>query len=79
MIQNFTNNKLTNINIDTMPKTLKDKLQEVLKGQKPQDCIDALESLGKKYRRENSVRINHKRKGLNFDGDRPDLTDLKTG
>lgn len=78
MIKNFTTNKLTNLSINTMPKTLKQKIEEILKGNKPQDCIDALESLGKKYRRENSVRINQHQKGKQFDGDRPDLIEMKS-
>ena len=39
--------------------------------------IAIVESLGKEYRRKNSVRINEKQMGRHTDSDRPDLQIMK--
>ena len=56
---------------------MKDRIELLLSELPTTDKISILESLCKKYRRENSVRINAKQMGRRIDGDRPDLQMLK--
>lgn len=57
---------------------MKNKIESLLQGLPISEKISILESLCKKYRRENSVRINAKQMGRRVDDDRPDLQTLKT-
>lgn len=58
---------------------MKNYLEEILKDLPLSERIALLESLGKKYRRLNSIRINSKQMGRKVDEDRPDLQLLKNG
>ncbi|GAC1414698.1 MAG: hypothetical protein NVSMB66_7780 [Candidatus Doudnabacteria bacterium] len=51
-------------------------LELILSQLNTSEKIAVLESLGKKYRRENSVRINHKQMGRRVD-ERPDEVNMK--
>jgi len=55
---------------------IKKKIELILKDLHPSERIDILESLGKDYRKKNSVRINSI-KYNKLDMDRPDLYSLK--
>lgn len=57
---------------------MKNKIESLLQGLPISEKISILESLCKKYRRENSVRINAKQMGRRVDDDRPDLQTLKS-
>lgn len=61
--------------------SIKTELRKILAKYETQECIDALESLGKELRRKNSQRINKEVKQLSryvkFDGERPDLAIMK--
>ncbi len=64
--------------INTMPPvTLEEKILDALKHCTKTKSIEVLEKLGKRLRRENSVRINRGYSVGKFDVDRPDLVDLK--
>lgn len=56
---------------------MKEKIEILLSGIPVTEKISILESLCKKYRRENSARINAKQMGRRIDDDRPDLQILK--
>ena len=56
---------------------MKNYLEAILKDLPLSERISLLESLGKKYRRLNSIRINSKQMGRKVDEDRPDLQILK--
>jgi len=56
---------------------MKNYLEAILKDLPLSERIALLESLGKKYRRLNSIRINSKQMGRKVDEDRPDLQILK--
>jgi hypothetical protein len=56
---------------------MKDKVELLLQGLPISEKISILESLCKKYRRENSIRINAKQMGRRVDDERPDLETLK--
>lgn len=58
---------------------MKNYLEAILKDLPLSERIALLESLGKKYRRLNSIRINSKQMGRKVDEDRPDLQLLKNG
>jgi hypothetical protein len=57
---------------------MKNKIELLLQGLPISEKISILESLCKKYRRENSVRINAKQMGRRVDEERPDLQTLKS-
>lgn len=57
--------------------TLRDQIQMMMRGLSHSEKIIILESLCKKYRKENSIRINAKQMGRRVDEDRPDLELLK--
>jgi len=57
---------------------MKNKIEILLQELPISEKINILESLCKKYRRENSTRINAKQMGRRVDDDRPDLQTLKT-
>jgi hypothetical protein len=61
-----------------MAKCYKSELEAILAPLSLSERIALLESLGKKYRRENSVRINSKQMGRIVDV-RPDEINLKYG
>lgn len=56
---------------------MKQKIELLLSELPTTEKITILESLCKKYRRENSVRINAKQMGRRVDDERPDLQLLK--
>lgn len=56
---------------------MKQKIEALLLGLPTTEKINILESLCKKYRRENSARINAKQMGRRVDDERPDLQILK--
>jgi hypothetical protein len=56
---------------------MKEKIEILLSELPTTEKINILESLCKKYRRENSARINAKQMGRRVDEDRPDLQTLK--
>ena len=56
---------------------MKNKIEILLQELPISEKISILESLCKKYRRENSVRINAKQMGRRVDNERPDLETLK--
>ena len=56
---------------------MKQKIELLLSELPTTEKINILESLCKKYRRENSVKINAKQMGRRIDDDRPDLQLLK--
>jgi len=56
---------------------MKQKIELLLSELTTTEKINILESLCKKYRRENSVKINAKQMGRRVDDDRPDLQLLK--
>ena len=56
---------------------MKRQIEEVLASLPVSERIAILESLCKKYRRLNSVRINSMQMGRKVDNDRPDLISLK--
>jgi hypothetical protein len=57
---------------------MKDKIEILLQELPTSEKINILESLCKKYRRENSARINAKQMGRRVDDERPDLQTLKS-
>lgn len=56
---------------------MKKKIEVMLSELSLSEKIAILESLCKKYRKENSVRINSMQMGRKVDSDRPDLISLK--
>lgn len=56
---------------------MRKQLEAILATLPISERISLLESLCKKYRRENSVRINSMQMGRRVDDDRPDLLSLK--
>lgn len=56
---------------------MKQKIEALLAELPTTEKINILESLCKKYRRENSARINAKQMGRRVDDERPDLEILK--
>lgn len=56
---------------------MKEKIDQLLNVVPLSERIAILESLCKKYRRQNSIRINAKQMGRKVDDDRPDLQILK--
>lgn len=56
---------------------MKEKIEKMLTIVPLSERIAILESLCKKYRRQNSIRINAKQMGRKVDDDRPDLQMLK--
>jgi len=56
---------------------MRNYLEAILKDLPLSERITLLESLSKKYRRLNSIRINSKQMGRKVDEDRPDLQILK--
>lgn len=66
----------SNYIINTMPSNTKHKIDELLKPLTPTEKIALLESLSKKYRRENSVNINHGQYNRRVE-ERPDELNLK--
>lgn len=56
---------------------MREKIDQLLKVVPLSERIAILESLCKKYRRQNSIRINAKQMGRKVDDDRPDLQILK--
>lgn len=56
---------------------MKEKIEMIMADLTMTEKIAVLESLCKKYRRQNSVRINAKQMGRRVDGERPDLIILK--
>lgn len=59
--------------------TIREQIQLTLKGLTHSEKISILESLCKKYRMENSIRINARQMGRRMqDDDRPDLITLKS-
>lgn len=56
---------------------MKKEIESILKDLPMSERISILESLCKKYRRLNSVRINSLQMGRKIDMDRPDLESLK--
>jgi hypothetical protein len=56
---------------------MREKIEQLLKVVPLSERIAILESLCKKYRRQNSIRINAKQMGRKVDDDRPDLQILK--
>lgn len=57
--------------------TMKQKIEDLLSTLPTSEKIIILESLGKKYRRENSMRINNKQMGRQLVDERPDELALK--
>lgn len=57
---------------------MKNKIELLLKELPISEKINILESLCKKYRRENSARINARQMGRRVDDERPDLQTLKS-
>ncbi len=61
-----------------MKNKMKESIEKILNDVPPTEAIAILESLGKKFRRANSVRINNLQMGrLRIDNDRPDLQSMK--
>ena len=58
---------------------MKTQIEKLLEYVPPSERIAILESLCKKYRRMNSIRINAKQMGRKVDAERPDLISLKNG
>lgn len=56
---------------------MKDQIEMIMAELPMTEKIAVLESLCKKYRRQNSMRINAKQMGRRVDGERPDLIILK--
>ena len=56
---------------------MKKQIELMLSDLSLSERIAILESLCKKYRKENSIRINSKQMGRKIDDDRPDLFSLK--
>lgn len=56
---------------------MRKEIENILKDVPMSERINVLESLCKKYRRLNSVRINSLQMGRKVDSDRPDLQSLK--
>ena len=56
---------------------MREKIDQLLKVVPLSERIAILESLCKKYRKQNSIRINAKQMGRKVDDDRPDLQILK--
>jgi hypothetical protein len=57
---------------------MKNKIELLLQKLPISEKINILESLCKKYRRENSARINARQMGRRVDDERPDLQTLKS-
>ena len=58
---------------------MKSQIEKLLEYIPTTERIAILESLCKKYRRMNSIRINAKQMGRKVDAERPDLIQLKNG
>jgi len=58
---------------------MKAQIEKLLEYVPTTERIAILESLCKKYRRINSIRINAKQMGRKVDAERPDLIQLKNG
>lgn len=58
---------------------MKREIEKLLEYVPTTERIAILESLCKKYRRMNSIRINAKQMGRKVDAERPDLIQLKNG
>lgn len=58
---------------------MKTEIEKLLEYIPMSERIAILESLCKKYRRMNSIRINAKQMGRKVDAERPDLIQLKNG
>lgn len=58
---------------------MKREIEKLLEYIPTTERIAILESLCKKYRRMNSIRINAKQMGRKVDAERPDLISLKNG
>ena len=58
---------------------MKTQIEKLLEYTPTTERIAILESLCKKYRRLNSIRINAKQMGRKVDNERPDLIQLKNG
>jgi hypothetical protein len=56
---------------------MKEQIEMIMADLTMTEKIAVLESLCKKYRRQNSMRINAKQMGRRVDGERPDLIILK--
>lgn len=56
---------------------MKEQIEMIMAKLPMTEKIAVLESLCKKYRRQNSMRINAKQMGRRVDGERPDLIILK--
>lgn len=56
---------------------MKNKIEFLLRELPTSEKISILESLCKKYRRENSIKINAKQMGRRVDDERPDLQTLR--
>lgn len=56
---------------------MKEQIEMIMAELPMTEKIAVLESLCKKYRRQNSMRINAKQMGRRVDGERPDLIILK--
>lgn len=65
---------------DKEKEIVKNKIRRALQGHTTQECLDAIESLGKELRKANSIRISAAIRGnrplLDFD-ERPDMIELK--
>jgi hypothetical protein len=58
---------------------MKTQIEKILEYIPTTERIAILESLCKKYRRLNSIRLNAKQMGRKIDSERPDLIQLKNG
>jgi len=58
---------------------MKTQIEKLLEYVPTSERIAILESLCKKYRRLNSIRLNAKQMGRKVDDERPDLIQLKNG
>jgi hypothetical protein len=58
---------------------MKREIEKLLEYIPTSERIAILESLCKKYRRLNSIRLNEKQMGRKIDEERPDLISLKNG
>jgi hypothetical protein len=58
---------------------MKREIEKLLEYIPTSERIAILESLCKKYRRLNSIRLNAKQMGRKIDSERPDLIQLKNG
>jgi hypothetical protein len=58
---------------------MKSQIEKILEYIPTTERIAILESLCKKYRRLNSIRLNAKQMGRKIDSERPDLIQLKNG